>query len=229
MKNILAMAALLGMAGMTHASEFTDLAVKAATLKSAIEPAVPGEALSVPVGNGDTDVAPHVKAYCTIPDGIAGVRWGAAREEVRQVMLSKGFREVGNSSSPDLIFAGIFSNRQSQILFSFKGNKFYSGRIFEKSFSIQDVFRAYDYYLPRLTEKYGNPDKIDSNYSDSGSLMGRTAGWEIVAPGSADKYKIDAYGGFVGIYDMSSGRDIYMFYVEYEAVTFGQNFAEDEV
>ncbi len=35
----------------------------------------------------------------TVPDGLAAVSWGATREQVKKIMIGKGFREEQNNDS----------------------------------------------------------------------------------------------------------------------------------
>lgn len=161
------------------------------------------------------------------PDGLAGVPWGATREQVKKIMLEKGFKEENKSEpSPDLVFFGPFANRMCYLVFTFKGYAFYKGNVMVKSYDLQPVLAAFNYFVPLVTDKYGVPEKRESFEGLTKGIKMQQADWTLRDNASSDVYTIRALtidAVFV------NDRTLYEFLMVYEAKSLGNRLKEDGI
>lgn len=171
-----------------------------------------------------------------VPGGLAGVPWGATREQVKKIMIEKGFKQenafpFANEPSPGLVFYGSFANTMCYLQFSFKGNSFYSGEV--AVFRLNDyqpVLAAANHFISLLTEKYGMPDKRESYQSDTPGhpTMPYATSWDLRDSASSDIYHIraDTGDGSYWIIGTNDSR-IFQFNLTYYAESLGNRLKED--
>jgi hypothetical protein len=119
-----------------------------------------------------------------VPDGLAGVPWGATGEQAQTIMAEKGFRQeevdpLTGEPSPGLVFSGRFAGRMCRLRLYFKGNGFYSGEVVEKADVLRPVLEAYNYFITLLAEKYGAPEERNSIKNNDGSCTTYYAAWKL--------------------------------------------------
>ncbi|MDD2542076.1 MAG: hypothetical protein PHH28_13675 [Desulfuromonadaceae bacterium] len=171
-----------------------------------------------------------------VPDGLAGVPWGATREQVKKIMIEKGFKQENvlpftNEPSPGLVFYGSFVNTMCYLQFSFKGNSFYYGLVTVVRLNdYQPVVAASNHFISLLTEKYGIPDKRESYQSDSPGhpTMPYNTSWNFRDSASSDIYHIraDTIDSLYWTIGTKTSR-IFQFTLSYYAESLGNMLKED--
>jgi len=170
-----------------------------------------------------------------VPDGLAGVPWGATRDQVKKIMIEKGFKQeeampFSNLPSPGLVFYGPLANRMCYLEFMFKGNAFDYGSIAGKSYNYETVLETYNYFVKLVTAKYGIPQEQKCIRTTTGACGSYFTKWKFVDNASSDVYAIDS-GAAAPVADMyeSSGKPIYDFFFNFSAVSFGNRLKEDGI
>jgi hypothetical protein len=98
------------------------------------------------------------QAAGTIPDGFAGVPWGASRAEVEKAMAERHYSKDPESKTA-VIYNGEFAGYKGDLIFRFMNNKLYEG---DALFLWHDPnkWRIDKYFSEleiQLIKKYGNP------------------------------------------------------------------------
>lgn len=138
-----------------------------------------------------------------VPDGLAGVPWGATRAQVKKIMSENGFKQedalpFSNEPSPNLVFYGSLANTMCYLEFTFKGNSFCYGRVTVKKLEdYQTVLAECNHFIEVLTDKYGMPDERKTYQSDSpgNPIMPYGVKWRLRDGASSDEYTIEASTG----------------------------------
>ena len=177
-----------------------------------------------------------------LPDGLAGVPWGATREQVMKIMTEKGFTQenvhplsAGNRPLTGFVFYGSFANRTCYLDFTFKGNAFYSGSVIVKSYYPQQVLEAYNHFVKLLTDKYGMPEREKCIKMTGGPNAGTCGSqdalnWSFVDRASSDVYTITARAAVPqAVYLDLPNTPIYHFELRYTAESLGKRLKEDGI
>ncbi len=139
----------------------------------------------------------------TVPDGVAGIPWGASRDQIIKAMSEQGYQQLKDAElkeiGTDLGFRGVFAGESCQLIFRLVANSFYfcwADRI-AQSPSRQWPQESFERIVKMLTEKYGPPQKRDSQpVSDlqvaGSALYCEAAEWDLVDSRTSDKYSIRA-------------------------------------
>jgi hypothetical protein len=166
-----------------------------------------------------------------VPNGLAGVPWGATREQVKKIMIEKGFKQenatpFSNEPSAGLVFYGSFANRMCYLEFTFIGNSFYFGTVRVESWALQPVLGTFDHFVSIVTDKYGVPEKRESFEGLTKGIKMQHAEWTFRDNASLDVYTIRATtidAIFV------NDRTLYTFLMVYEAKSLGNRLKEDGI
>ena len=141
-----------------------------------------------------------------VPEGFAGVPWGASRDRVIKTMSEQGYLQLTSEKPGNLKFRGNFANCPCILSFSLIANSFYKGGA--ENCAKGPYRQAAQEYLERivnmLSEKYGPLE--DRNYSLNPSaeyekrleaggpaLFYAYARWHLVDSRTSDKYSIDVF------------------------------------
>lgn len=166
----------------------------------------------------------------SVPDGLAGVPWGATREQVKKIMIEKGFKQENampfSEPSTGLLFYGSFANRMCYLEFTFKGNAFCYGTVKVESYALQPVLGTFDHFVSIVTDKYGLPEKRESFQGLTKGIKMQHADWTLRDNASLDVYTIRATtidAIFV------NDRTLYTFLMVYEAKSLVNRLKEDGI
>jgi len=173
-----------------------------------------------------------------VPDGLAGVPWGATRAQVKKIMSENGFKQedalpFSNEPSPNLVFYGSLANTMCYLEFKFKGNSFCHGRVVViKLEDYQTVLAACNHFVSLLTDKYGMPDERESYESSSPGhpMMPYGVKWRLRDGASSDEYSIEAYTGDGSYWTVGTNtRRIIQFGLIYSAKSLENRLKEDGI
>lgn len=144
-----------------------------------------------------------------VPDGFAGVPWGASRDQIIQTMKEQGYRQLKGDYGSKLVFKGEFAGASCYLSFYSIANSFYSGTASEcaKGPHRPGPQSTFDRIVSMLSEKYGPPqkhwiwdpktkeDRANEKELEAGGAMLEyaIADWDMVDSGTSDKYSINVY------------------------------------
>ncbi|MBA4389938.1 MAG: hypothetical protein C0399_03270 [Syntrophus sp. (in: bacteria)] len=133
-----------------------------------------------------------------VPDGFAGLPWGASRAEVKKAMAERYYPKDPESKAHVYIYNGEFAGYKADLVFRFINNKVYEGGALflyreTNKYSIDQCFSDLE---AQLIRKYGNPIyryRADSGepwkpWSDNWTLTGQNTTIDLVL-GKAYQYK----------------------------------------
>jgi len=94
-----------------------------------------------------------------VPDGFAGIPWGASRTTVEKAMAERYYPKDSTSKADVYIYNGEFAGYKGDLIFRFINNKFYEGNALflwhePNNWRIDQYFRELEV---QLIKKYGNP------------------------------------------------------------------------
>jgi len=128
-----------------------------------------------------------VPAYAAqVPDGFAGVPWGASRAQVKQILSERGWKMV-NDEPQRVASKGSFNGINAQLTFSFEGNGLVGGTVIMGVQPIKNISAsayAYKNLVESLTKKYGPPSGTSEDNLTANS------GWSFVDTDTKDEYTI---------------------------------------
>jgi hypothetical protein len=131
-----------------------------------------------------------------VPEGFAGVPWGATRQQVFDVMKERGFTTQGTIASAglppgSLVFRGTFDGVPCQLEFYLQNNALYAGQathmgLFTGHVNLQGIYKQ---VVGQLGGKYGPPEYDARNEYGKGERSWR-AGWNLADDATGDKFAI---------------------------------------
>jgi len=130
-----------------------------------------------------------------VPDGFAGVPWGASKDQIIKTMNEQGYRQITCEEGDSLCFRGSFlSVTCIKLIFSLHSNSFCSGFAVgcARSEYHRPTQRTFEEMVNILSEKYGPPQSRQSGKTENPNCAGcptELAGWDFVDSRS-DKYRI---------------------------------------
>jgi hypothetical protein len=168
-----------------------------------------------------------------VPDGLAGVPWGATRSEVKKIMIENGFQEKADPFSsepyPGLVFYGSFANRMCYLYFEFKGKAFCSGTVMKYSYSSREIIAEFNYFVKLVTDKYGAPQKNECMKTNTGVCGSYDAEWTFVDSASSDVYTITFGAAAPEAALFKAGTPVYFFALKYTAESLKKRLKEDGI
>jgi len=94
-----------------------------------------------------------------VPDGFAGVPWGASRADVEKVMAERNYPKDTDSKADIYVYNGEFAGYKADLLFKFINNKVYEGGALflwhETNKELIDIY--FSEFESQLSKKYGEP------------------------------------------------------------------------
>ena len=94
-----------------------------------------------------------------VPDGFAGIPWGASRATVEKAMAERYYPKDSDSKADVYIYQGEFAGYKAWLIFRFTNNKVYEGAaLFLWHEASRDLIdRYFNEFEVQLIKKYGNP------------------------------------------------------------------------
>ena len=130
-----------------------------------------------------------------VPEGFAGVPWGASKDQIMETMRQKGYKQLKFTSSdyPDrpVNFDGEFAGSKCILSFHFRANSFYEGTaMLCQTETPQETINS---IVDMLSSKYGSPsDPQTGSYEDDKGIQHPYKGafWRLTDNKSSDLYTI---------------------------------------
>jgi len=162
-----------------------------------------------------------------VPDGFAGVPWGATTMQIQQSMAERGWRSRPSSSPNTMGFEGSFAESNCIIWFTLEGNSLVRG---SASFcalfpNLKTTALFYDKAVSQLTEKYGQPNEKQDVLPAGGAYVR----WNFNDGATSDEYTITARLDSDGVWTTNRpGKSMY-FDVYYEAVSLSKRLKKSQI
>jgi hypothetical protein len=135
---------------------------------------------------------PRANVVPVVPDGFAGVPWGATKDQIINIMGKQGYRQLPRSGVSVVQFSGEFAGVPCEILsFHLIADSFYYGYAY--SGHTKTPQESFNRIVDMLSEKYGPPQnrKSESAKDSKGKDVSyESAFWCFVDNKSSDAYDI---------------------------------------
>lgn len=134
-----------------------------------------------------------------VPDGFAGIPWGASKDQIIKTMNERGYRQYTGTAPGQLEFKGAFAGAHCDLIFLLIANSFYWGSAnscdrFPYPMPPQETYRR---MVEMLSEKFGPPQRrresITGKTNDGREYPDWSATWNLVDSRTSDKYSITVY------------------------------------
>ncbi|MEN6621630.1 MAG: hypothetical protein ABFD50_08800 [Smithella sp.] len=131
----------------------------------------------------------------TIPDGFAGVPWGASKVQIVKIMNGRGYRQIAGDQPDELHFRGEFAGVSCQLNFDLIVDSFHTGEAAgcARSPSPDGPQATFKRIIDMLSKEYGEPHKrrSESIRNSSGKVLPWVwAEWNLSKAETSDKYSI---------------------------------------
>ncbi len=168
-----------------------------------------------------------------VPDGFAGIPWGANTNQITKAMRERGYKEFTGEPKPgELKFDGDFAGVPCLLLFDLTANSFYSG---SADYCAKSPYRQFpqshfETVVNKLNAKYGPPQNRKSfvNENGGGAELLEKAQWTFVDSDTSDNYSIDVLLFRSSFFDGMHGSIQYFVSITYQADSLKKNLEMKE-
>lgn len=135
------------------------------------------------------------RVQAAIPDGFAGIPWGASKAQIIKTMNERGYHQITGAKPDQLHFKGEFAGVPCQLNFDMIVDSFHTGEASgcARSPHPDEPQRIFTRFVDMLSKEYGPPHKRRSEPGRdiSGKVIPWVcAEWDFVDKISSDKYSI---------------------------------------